>query len=478
MTSMVLAPATEFVRARPASPHATLSAKRVQIAAEQADFQVLAQHMFALMLRNVASDGFPFTDPVNPGQFSRPGCVIAAPSYPAEQPGVDQDYVFNWTRDAAVTAMEIAAAALPSSPFGGVKPLIDYVTFAKACQDNATPTLAHACYTIEGQSRPWTEQSDGPALQTLAILQAFGQLDEATQQLAREVIGRNLSFLLGTGESEAVYRQQTTNLWEEHSGYSFFARAAQLKCLRAIAANTLGIDVPPATHEAIGWLEWALGGHWDGTRYLSLLAEQPDGGAPAGSAGAGYDPNIDIVMAAVYGAIPVTDTRLLATAALLRWQWADSRSQTVYPINIADNDQRGIGPLMGRYPGDTYDGDMADHVVGGHPWALCTANFAELYYRLAGEIAAAQALPFDDLSATFFDQIGIRADSSPTDAVAALDLAGDAMLRAIVYHSDNVELSEQFDGTSGYEKSVRNLTWSYAAFISAVRAKSARHVQG
>ena len=28
-----------------------------------------------------------------------------------------------------------------------------------------------------------------------------------------------------------------------------------------------------------------------------------------------YDPNIDIVMAAVYGAIPVTDTKLLATAA-------------------------------------------------------------------------------------------------------------------------------------------------------------------
>jgi glucoamylase len=52
------------------------------------------------------------------------------------------------------------------------------------------------------------------------------------------------------------------------------------------------------------------------------------------------------------------------------------------------------------------------------------------------------------------------------------------MLQAIVSHSDNLELSEQFDGTSGYEKSVRNFTWSYAAFLSAVRAKSTRHVQG
>ncbi len=109
---------------------------------------------------------------------------------------------------------------------------------------------------------------------------------------------------------------------------------------------------------------------------------------------------------------------------------------------------------MGRYPGDTYDGDTADHVVGGHPWALCTANFAELYYRLAGEIATAQALPFDDLSAPFFAQVGIRRRAlAPTDAVVCpATLAGDAMLRAVVYHSDNLELSEQFDGTSGYRE--------------------------
>jgi hypothetical protein len=38
--------------------------------------------------------------------------------------------------------------------------------------------------------------------------------------------------------------------------------------------------------------------------------------------------------------------------------------------------------------------------------------------------------------------------------------------------------SEQFDGITGYEKSVRNLTWSYAAFLSAVRARTGQNVQG
>jgi len=472
MTETIIAPAFKYGRARAASPNAILPSNSVQLAADQLDFQTIAQHMFNLMLRNISSDGYRFTDPADPNQFSSPGCVIAAPSFPANAPGVDQDYVFNWTRDAAITALEIATADVPVRPGGSVQPLIDYVNFAKTCQDNATPTLAHACYTIEGQSRPWTEQTDGPALQTLAILAAWSQLDQATQSLATEVIGTNLSFLLG------AYTEQTTNLWEEHQGYSFFARAAQLKCLRAISANTVGIAVPAGTTEAISWLESALQGHWDGTRYLSLIAEAPGGGSPTDPAGPGYDPNIDIVMASVYGAIPVTDTRLLATAALLRLQWAYATSPSLYPINIADHDSRGIGPLLGRYPGDSYDGDMADHVIGGHPWALCTANFAELYYRLAAEITQAQRLPYDDLSSGFFGQLGIGGDWAPADAADAIEAAGDAMLQAVIYHSDNLELSEQFDGTSGYEKSVRNLTWSYAAYLSAVRAKSARHVQG
>lgn len=469
MTATLAAPDATFVRAKSAPDRATAPRMRAQAGPRQSDFQAVAQHMYALMLRNVSSDGFRFTDPADPGTFSEPGCVIAASSYPASLPGVDQDYIFNWTRDAAITAMELAAASVPTRPGGGDQALIDYVTFAKICQDDATPTLAHACFTIEGRSRPWTEQSDGPALQTLAILQAFPSLDAATRTVAAQVIGANLSFLLG------AYQDATTNLWEEHSGYSFFARAAQLRCLRAIATNTQGIAVPQDTAAAISWLESALPGHWNGTYYVSVLA--PGSGSTPTPVVEGYDPNIDIVQASIYGAIPCTDTRLLATAARLRQQWSDSPSPSVYPINVADQ-QLGLGPMLGRYPADTYDGDVADPVLGGHPWALCTGNFAELYYRLATEITTTRTVPYDEESAGFFGQVGIGAGTTPGQAVAALDGAGDAMLQAVIYHSDNLELSEQFDGTSGYEKSVRDLTWSYAAFLSAVRAKTARDVQG
>ena len=47
------------------------------------------------------------------------------------------------------------------------------------------------------------------------------------------------------------------------------------------------------------------------------------------------------------------------------------------------------------------------------------------------------------------------------------------MLQAVIFHSDNLELSEQFDATTGCEKSVRNLSGSYASFLSAAHAMNA-----
>ena len=307
--------------------------------------------------------------------------MIAAPTYAVES-GVNQDYVFNWVRDAALTAVELAAAGLPTGDSAGVQPLIDYVNFAQKCQDSQPPTIGHARYTIEGQPRPWTEQSDGPALQTLAILQAFPQLDAPTQATAASVIrhehqlparrvpgsdhepvGRETGLLiLRPGRCAALF----PGAQQQHRRYSRFRP-------------------PPRAPEP--WLQNALAGHLESapTTRRSCPRSPPDTtristlSSPASTA-----------------RLPYTDTKLLATAAQLRRQWADSSAPTAYPINAADA-ARGIGPLLGRYPGDSYDGDTADPVPGGHPWALCTAHFAQLYYGLANAISQAQAVPFDDL---------------------------------------------------------------------------------
>jgi glucoamylase len=433
---------------------ATLQYSQVKPAVAQSDLATIAPYMFWLMFRNIASDGFVFEDPLNTGVLSQPGCVLASPSWENTATNVAQDYVYNWTRDAAITAIELAAGPLPTTA-----PLTDYVQFAQTSQNEAG-AIGHfdrASFLINGTPRNWTDQTDGPALQTLAILQLYAQLDTPTQATASTVIAANLDFL------QNAYQGQTYNLWEEEYGASFFARSVQLQCFQAITANTAGIEVPAWLPAAIPWLQNALASHWNGQYYQSMLPVPADYRAP-------YDPNIDIVMAAVYGAIPVTDTKLLATAAQLRSQWADPGSAYVYPVNGADQ-QRGIGPLLGRYPGDVYDGDT-DTQAGDHPWAVSTANFAELYYRLAQKIIFGGTVPADSLSAGFFTQVGVNADTTPAAAAAALQAAGDQMLQAVIFHSDNLELSEQFDATTGYEKSVSNLSWSYASFLSAIRARA------
>jgi len=433
-----------------------LSYGSVRPSVAQSDPTTVAGYMFWLMFRNVASDGLVFDDPVNAGIVSAPGCVLASPSWENSATHATQDYVYHWIRDAAIVALELSAA-YTSGLLPDNQPLVDYVSFSAACQRSAGD-FDRASFYINGTQRPWTDQTDGPALQTVALLAMFSQLDVATKAVASSLIDANLSFLSG------AYQGQTFNLWEEEHGYSFFARSAQLRCFQAIAANTAGIAVPSWLPAAMTWLTTALDGHWNGEYYQSVLPVPADYRAP-------YDPNIDTVQAAIYGAESVTDPRLLATAAALRAQWAGPSSKYAYPIN-ADDAARGIGPMLGRYPGDVYDGDT-DAQVGDHPWALTTANFAELYYRLAAKITSSRTVPADPLAAPFLAQVGLTASSAPLDAATALRTAGDAMLKAIVYHSDHLELSEQFDAVTGFEKSVSNLSWSYAAFLSAARARTA-----
>jgi glucoamylase len=117
------------------------------------------------------------------------------------------------------------------------------------------------------------------------------------------------------------------------------------------------MPVAAGVAQAISWLQARLPEHWNSTENIYVTF-----GGPAAANNPpltpGYDPNVDIVMACIYGAIPCTDTQMLATAARIRSQWTDPASTFAYPINAADT-ARGVGPLMGRYPDDRYDGDSA-----------------------------------------------------------------------------------------------------------------------
>jgi glucoamylase len=293
-------------------------------------------------------------------------------------------------------------------------------------------------------------------------------MTDAAKAHAKTVCSRDVVFLLA-GDPPS-YQLATTNHWEDTHGQSMFARSVQLRCFREIVANNrFGLDAG-AAQAAADWIAAQMPSHWDDANglYKSLLPPIDRQGNPP----AQYDPSIDPIMACIYGGgVPSTDPQLLATAALVHEQWTDP-SKTPYQIN-ADDKERGLGPLIGRYVGDGYDGDSLTDFAG-HPWAVCTCNFAELYFVLANAIDGGEPVPTDAKASKFLSQIGINdpAGIAAADAANALRAAGDRMLNAVLFHSDHLSLAEQFDACTGYEKSVSNLTWSYAAYLSAARVRA------
>jgi len=131
----------------------------VQPSPQDSSLDTIAEIMFGLMMRDKASAGLVFVDPLIPASRSKPGAILASPSYPIDRNDpAEQDYVYNWKRDAAIVAMEIAADGVPIDAAHVPEYLADYIEFAAACQ--ATAVLDQAKFTIEAQPFPgWPLQT-------------------------------------------------------------------------------------------------------------------------------------------------------------------------------------------------------------------------------------------------------------------------------------------------------------------------------
>ncbi|MGB9281230.1 MAG: hypothetical protein WCB57_14270 [Pseudonocardiaceae bacterium] len=108
-------------------------------------------------------------------------------------------------RDAAIVAMELAAS--PQLDADGVdRTLCDYVAFSKLCQDNvaADPNVDffRACFNIDGTPRDWSDQKDGPALQSLAFIQAWPWLDATAKATATQVAQKNLDEVVAQRDQD------------------------------------------------------------------------------------------------------------------------------------------------------------------------------------------------------------------------------------------------------------------------------------
>lgn len=387
------------------------------------------------------------------------GIVIASPSRS------DPDYYFHWTRDSALV-ME-SFYMIPESrvsTLAQASAFTDYLELSRELQLTQTLTgLGEPRFHTSGApyNGDWARpQNDGPALRALSFLRAPASLRAlpSSRELLPLVLRTDLRFLID-------HRAEPNfDLWEEIKGDHFYTRVVQLAALRLAAANfDPAWGIPAADlQNGIQYFERVLAQHWRGDKKIYS--------ANLNRMGGGENKYTDLDTAVVLGALhagfasgpfSIRDERVLATAAAL-----EEMFRRIYAINA-----RGPGTAIGRYEDDVY--------FGGNPWYITTAAFAELHYKLAASLRSKPDFFVTELNLSFLRnalgnealQPGMNLKDHPA-AMKALVARGDQFLARVKLHTPaDGGLSEQFSRVNGEPVSARDLTWSYAGFLTAVAAR-------
>lgn len=148
----------------------------------------------------------------------------------------------------------------------------------------------------------------------------------------------------------------------------------------------------------------------------------------------------------------------------------------VYGIN---NGSWEHGWLVGRYAEDVYDGVGFS---GGNPWYITTLAVAHVLYAaklnflLSGEIQASGEFWRNVLNLDY--ERSLLAGTPEFDfAIETLDRIADSFMIRIAQHTIKGRMSEQIGRDDGVPRGARDLTWSYAAFLGAKRARDAANGQ-
>jgi glucoamylase len=166
---------------------------------------------------------------------------------------------------------------------------------------------------------------------------------------------------------------------------------------------------------------------------------------------------------------------MLSTAEKMREEMAGE---------YAINQNQSFGTAIGRYPYDKYSGtDMSS----GNPWFIGTHAYAEMYYSAANLWQKQGKLAIDDTNHAFFAQLPVKGTVSTQSGrtyaanqpefhvlLQAIRDEGDSFLARAQFHADRGgALSEQINRDNGYMQGAHDLSWSYASFLTAVKARKA-----
>ena len=401
------------------------------------------------------------------------GSLIASPSN--MEGTTDQNYLYHWVRDSALCTLSLSTfySILKHSTTLGVEDILkhfsEYVDFCKISTTNALlngADLNVAKYFVNGSpDLNWTRQNDGPALRACSLISISSYLPDRNIDIT-QLVEADIDYVLSTIEVE------TFNIWEESFGVHFFTSAVQRRALNMYLEFGRNNNVtlkhqPLELDNAILRLNNLIAQHWKDDHYRANLSSSTERGC---------DINSEVMLALLYSGdkILLSSNKALSTVTKIIGVFANpsGNDNSYYTINGADA-AIGLGPSVGRYPFDEYDGDMRDLPNVGHPWYLITAELAAYCYQLAA-LFSKETNVIDSINPGFLQWLGFQ-NMTPTrlEFVSALEARGDRIVETVKYHSGakRKHLNEQYDRNTGFALSVEDLSWSYASFLNAYTAK-------
>ncbi|KAF2769099.1 glucoamylase precursor, partial [Teratosphaeria nubilosa] len=426
------------------------------------------------------------------------GIVVAARSGPYYDQ-TDPDYAYNWVRDASLTMdvvrMLYAAATNAHAKSQYEQILFEYAT-ARATEQNdpnLQTGLGEPKFYLNNTifSGPWGRpQNDGPATAAItliefatAYLSSGGSLSTVQQTLydsdaypASAPVKKDLLFV-ATNWSSPSY-----DLWEEAEGTHFYTRLVQRRALVLGAAFATTLNDPTTASTlttAAQALTATLPQFWDPNRQ-ALLYEY----GPVLHAKTSYL-DTAVILAVLHGyahdnIYGPTNDQVLSSALRIATAFIP-----IYPLATTTHDAQGriLGIPLGRYPEDVYNGTGTEP-DGGNPWYLCTAAMAQLLYSASACYASAQQINVTETSKPFFDYFTPLANLTAGRTYEAgteqyyavlrgLDGWGDAFMRTVkAYTPEGGRLAEEFNRVTGEAQGAADLTWSYAAVLTAGFARA------
>ncbi|PLW52667.1 hypothetical protein PCANC_06284 [Puccinia coronata f. sp. avenae] len=427
-------------------------------------------------------------------------------------------------------------AAQPTSPTRALEVIVkDSVTFNAQLQQLLNLSggpfdggLGEPKFLVDGSrfDDPWRRpQNDGPAIRASTMIQYArhlvsrrSNLEEAFNYVASHLYHKDNPHLLIQLDIDHVCRTwsaPTSDLWEEveanHGGH-FYTLMVQRKSVQDYVdfLRSLPPEKQPSDleyhHSVLAKIDERLERFWN-----------PEG-LPDQEGGDEQKPNNSFVPFSKKPHILPTLDRVngqpkpsqVDTAVLLainhtsgsnqppNWLPSSDRVlatldrlvevfEQLYPIN---HPKGGVGIAIGRYPEDEYDGVKSSSI--GHPWLLCTHAVAETTYLAINEFRKAVSIPVTPFNLPFFSRFlpDLRSKSSDRglDSIDRGTEEFTLLLRRMSNWADRFlidvtfkyfdrregRMSEQIDRKTGRMRGARELTWSYASFLSALDAREGR----